>query len=176
MQSQEKYNAENYTADSYKVLQDAVAAAEALKADGTKESVAKGAEAIRAAIKGLEKLASGMDEYRDSIVLKTPAEDYTDASYAAYKAAYDTLMELDAKTTTEEEFQNAKSAFENAEAKLVVQLADYTKVNEAKAKIPADLSVYTDDSVKDLKDVLAGIDENLPRSKQKGGRCLCRCN
>ena len=163
----EKYNAENYTADSYKVLQDAVAAAEALKADGTKESVAKGAEAIRAAIKGLEKLASGMDEYRDSIVLKTPAEDYTDASYAAYKAAYDTLMELDAKTTTEEEFQNAKSAFENAEAKLVVQLADYTKVNEAKAKIPADLSVYTDDSVKDLKDVLAGIDENLPRSKQK---------
>ena len=32
----EKYNAENYTADSYKVLQDAVAAAEALKADGTK--------------------------------------------------------------------------------------------------------------------------------------------
>ena len=151
----EKYNAENYTADSYKVLQDAVAAAEALKADGTKESVAKGAEAIRAAIKGLEKLASGMDEYRDSIVLKTPAEDYTDASYAAYKAAYDTLMELDAKTTTEEEFQNAKSAFENAEAKLVVQLADYTKVNEAKAKIPADLSVYTDDSVKDLKDVLA---------------------
>lgn len=47
----EKYNAENYTADSYKVLQDAVAAAEALKADGTKESVAKGAEAIRAAIK-----------------------------------------------------------------------------------------------------------------------------
>ena len=156
----EKYNAENYTADSYKVLQDAVAAAEALKADGTKESVAKGAEAIRAAIKGLEKLASGMDEYRDSIVLKTPAEDYTDASYAAYKAAYDTLMEL-------EEFQDAKSAFENAEAKLVVQLADYTKVNEAKAKIPADLSVYTDDSVKALKDVLAGIDENLPRSKQK---------
>ncbi|MGO5442846.1 discoidin domain-containing protein [Faecalimonas sp. LCP19S3_D12] len=163
----EKYNAENYTADSYKVLQDAVAAAEALKTDGTKESVAKGAEAIRAAIKGLEKLASGMDEYRDSIVLKTPAEDYTDASYAAYKAAYDTLMELDAKTTTEEEFKNAKAAFENAEAKLVVQLADYTKVNEAKAKIPADLSVYTDDSVKDLKDVLAGIDENLPRSKQK---------
>ena len=54
-------------------------------------------------------------------------------------------MELDAKITTEEEFQNAKSAFENAEAKLVVQLADYTKVNEAKAKIPADLSVYTDD-------------------------------
>ena len=163
----EKYNAENYTADSYKVLQDAVAAAEALKTDGTNEAVAKGAEAIRAAIKGLEKLASGMDEYRDSIVLKTPAEDYTDASYAAYKAAYDTLMELDAKTTTEEEFQDAKSAFENAEAKLVVQLADYTKVNEAKAKIPADLSVYTDDSVKDLKDVLAGIDENLPRSKQK---------
>ena len=40
-------------------------------------------------------------------------------------------------------------------------------MNEAKAKIPADLSVYTDDSVKDLKDVLAGIDENLPRSKQK---------
>ena len=63
--------------------------------------------------------------------------------------------------------KNAKSAFENAEAKLVVQLADYTKVNEAKAKIPADLSVYTDDSVKALKDVLAGIDENLQDQNKK---------
>ncbi len=162
----EKHQAKDYTADSYKVLQDAVTAAETLKENGTKEEVADAAEAIRAAINGLEKLASGMDEYRDSIVLKTPAEDYTDASYAAYKEAYDALMVLDSKTTTEKQYQAAKSAFEKAEAKLVVQLADYTKVEKAKIKIPADLSIYTDSSVKALKAVLAGIDENLPRSKQ----------
>ena len=37
-----------------------------------KEEVANAAAAIRAAIKGLDKRAVGLDEYRDSIVLKKP--------------------------------------------------------------------------------------------------------
>lgn len=163
----EKYDANEFTADSYKVLADAVAAAEALKVDGTKEAIAEATEAIWTAIGGLDARAVGMDEYRNAIVLKTPAEDYTDASYAAYKEAYDALMALDAKNTTEEQFLQAKSAFESAEAKLVGVKADYSKVEAAKAKIPSDLSIYTDDSVKALKDILADIDYNLYRSKQK---------
>ena len=80
--------------------------------------VANAAAAIRAAIKGLDKRAVGLDEYRDSIVLKKP-EGYTEESYAAYKNAYDALMALDSKETTAEMFANAKSAFEAAQAGLV---------------------------------------------------------
>lgn len=108
----------NYTAGSYKLLKDAVTTAEPLKENGTKEEVANAVSAIRAAIKGLEKRAAGLDEYRDSIVLKKP-EGYTEESYAAYKKAYDALMALDSKETTAEMFANAKSAFEAAQAGLV---------------------------------------------------------
>ena len=44
--------------------------------------------------------------------------------------------------------------------------ADYTKVDEALAKVPADLSIYTDATVKTLKDAIAKVDRNQPLSKQ----------
>ena len=156
----------NYTVSSYQALKGAAAKAEPLKADGTKEAVAAAVTEIREAIANLKDRAQGLEAYRDSIVLKTP-EDYTEEAYAEYKAAYDALMALDAEETTMEMFENAKSAFEAADAKMIPQKADYSKVEAAKAKIPADLSVYTDSSVKALKDVLAAIDYNLYRSKQK---------
>lgn len=156
----------NYTVSSYQALKGAAAKAELLKADGTKEAVAAAVTEIREAIANLKDRAQGLEAYRDSIVLKTP-EDYTEEAYAEYKAAYDALMALDAEETTMEMFENAKSAFEAADAKMIPQKADYSKVEAAKAKIPADLSVYTDSSVKALKDVLAAIDYDLYRSKQK---------
>lgn len=156
----------NYTVSSYQALKGAAAKAEPLKADGTKEAVAAAVTEIREAIANLKDRAQGLEAYRDSIVLKTP-EDYTEEAYAEYKAAYDALMALDAEETTMEMFENAKSAFEAADAKMIPQKADYSKVEAAKAKIPADLSAYTDSSVKALKDVLAAIDYNLYRSKQK---------
>lgn len=45
--------------------------------------------------------------------------------------------------------------------------ADYTKVYEAKDKIPEDLSVYTDESVADLQKVLDSIDYNLNITQQE---------
>ena len=156
----------NYTVSSYQALKGAAAKAEPLKVDGTKEAVAAAVTEIREAIANLKDRAQGLEAYRDSIVLKTP-EDYTEEAYAEYKAAYDALMALDAEETTMEMFENAKSAFEAADAKMIPQKADYSKVEAAKAKIPADLSAYTDSSVKALKDVLAAIDYNLYRSKQK---------
>ena len=113
-----QHKAGTYTVSSYKLLKDAVTNAEPLKVNGTKEEVANAAAAIRAAIKGLDKRAVGLDEYRDSIVLKKP-EGYTEESYAVYKKAYDALMALDSKETTAEMFANAKSAFEAAQAGLV---------------------------------------------------------
>ena len=67
-----QHKAGTYTVSSYKLLKDAVTNAEPLKVNGTKEEVANAAAAIRAAIKGLDKRAVGLDEYRDSIVLKKP--------------------------------------------------------------------------------------------------------
>lgn len=116
-----QHKAGTYTVSSYKLLKDAVTNAEPLKVNGTKEEVANAAAAIQVAIKGLDKRAVGLDEYRDSIVLKKP-EGYTEESYAAYKNAYDALMALDSKETTAEMFANAKSAFEAAQAGLVQKL------------------------------------------------------
>lgn len=45
-------------------------------------------------------------------------------------------------------------------------LADYTQLELAKTKIPADLSVYTDESVAELQAVLDSINYNLSSDKQ----------
>ena len=42
---------------------------------------------------------------------------------------------------------------ENAIKELKYKDADYTKVNEARAKVPSDLSVYTDESIKIIKKI-----------------------
>lgn len=44
--------------------------------------------------------------------------------------------------------------------------ADYTKVNEAKAKVPSDLSIYTDESVNALKDALALVEDGKNITEQ----------
>ncbi len=111
--------AEDYTTSSYGNLTQAVEAAKELYKDGTKETVAAAVAAIENAITALEARAEGMDEYRDAIELKGAAG-YTEDSYAAYKAAYDALMALDSEDTSVAEFEDAKAAFEKAEAELVV--------------------------------------------------------
>ncbi len=45
--------------------------------------------------------------------------------------------------------------------------ADYTKVEEAKAKVPADLTLYTEESVKVLEDALAAVEEGKKASEQE---------
>ena len=49
---------------------------------------------------------------------------------------------------------------------MLFDLADYTKVNEVKAKVPSDLSVYTDETVKTLKDALALVEEGKNITEQ----------
>ena len=109
-----------------------------------------------------------MDAYRDKIQFKSEAGDYTEETYTEYKEAYDALMALDSSTgnVSADEFQAAKARFENAQAALKMIKADYTKVDEALAKVPADLSIYTDATVKTLKDAIAKVDRNQPLSKQ----------
>lgn len=165
-----KYEAADYTADSYAVLAAAVNVdnMNALKASGTAEQIAEAVQSIRNAIDGLVLRATDMDAYRDKIQFKSEAGDYTEDTYAEYKEAYDVLMALDSSTgnVSADEFQAAKARFENAQAALKMIKADYTKVDEALAKVPADLSIYTDATVKTLKDAIAKVDRNQPLSKQ----------
>ena len=55
---------------------------------------------------------------------------------------------------------------ENAIKELKYKDADYTKVNEARAKVPSDLNIYTDESIKSLKDILASIEEGKNITEQ----------
>ena len=165
-----KYEAANYTTDSYTVLAATVNAdnMNALKTSGTAEQIAEAVQSIRNAIDGLVLRATDMDAYRDKIQFKSEAGDYTEETYTEYKEAYDALMALDSSTgnVSADEFQAAKVRFENAQAALKMIKADYTKVDEALAKVPADLSIYTDATVKTLKDAIAKVDRNQPLSKQ----------
>ena len=153
-----KYEAANYTTDSYTVLAATVNAdnMNALKTSGTAEQIAEAVQSIRNAIDGLVLRATDMDAYRDKIQFKSEAGDYTEETYTEYKEAYDALMALDSSTgnVSADEFQAAKARFENAQAALKMIKADYTKVDEALAKVPADLSIYTDATVKTLKDAM----------------------
>ena len=165
-----KYEAANYTTDSYTVLAATVNAdnMNTLKTSGTAEQIAEAVQSIRNAIDGLVLRATDMDAYRDKIQFKSEAGDYTEETYTEYKEAYDALMALDSSTgnVSADEFQAAKARFENAQAALKMIKADYTKVDEALAKVPADLSIYTDATVKTLKDAIAKVDRNQPLSKQ----------
>lgn len=58
------------------------------------------------------------------------------------------------------------TAIKNAIAALVYKGADYTKVDEALAKIPSDLSIYTDASVKTLNDAKNAVDRDKNITEQ----------
>ena len=56
--------------------------------------------------------------------------------------------------------------FSNKHSDVLIRPADYTKVDEAIAKIPTDLSVYTDESVKVLNDATAAVIRNKRVTEQ----------
>lgn len=60
-------------------------------------------------------------------------------------------------------YVNSKS---NTQGTVTIEKADYTKVNEAKAKVPSDLSIYADETVKTLKDALALVEEGKNITEQ----------
>ena len=90
---------------------------------------------------------------------------YTDESVKALKDVL-ALVE-DGKNLTEQEIVDGYAMnIENAIKELKYKDADYTKVNEARAKVPSDLNVYTDESIKSLKDILASIEEGKNITEQ----------
>jgi len=146
-----------YTDDTVATLNAAVAAVEeGLTADRQAE-VDAWAAAIEAAITGLELKPVAADYSKvTAAIAKVPADlsIYTngDAVTAAVNAVDYTLTDKDQATV-----DAYAAAIEAAIAALELKPADYTAVEAAKAKIPADLSIYTDESVARLNAALEAV-------------------
>lgn len=81
---------------------------------------------------------------------------YTDETVKVLQDTIDAVVE--GKNITEQAtVDNYAEAIENAITGLKYKDADYTKVNEAKSKVPSDLSIYTDKTVKALQDALDAV-------------------
>ena len=160
----------NYTADSWKVLSDAVAAGQAIvdKADETSDQAAVdiAANAIYAAINNL--VPNGADYSAvEAAKAKIPADlsIYTDTSVKALNDALAAVVE-GLPASRQSEVDKMAAAIEAAIEGLKEKDADYSAVDAAKAKIPADLSIYTDETVEALNDAVAAVVEGKKASEQ----------
>ncbi|MFR5555630.1 MAG: LPXTG cell wall anchor domain-containing protein [Coprococcus sp.] len=57
-------------------------------------------------------------------------------------------------------------AFSEKHRDILVRPADYSKVDAALAKVPADLSIYTEETVKAVNDATAAVVRNLKETEQ----------
>ncbi len=160
----------NYTADSWKVLSDAVAAGQAIvdNADETSDQTAvdNAANAIYTAINNL--VPNGADYSAvEAAKAKVPADlsIYTDASVKALNDALAAVVE-GLPASRQAEVDKMAADIEAAIKGLTEKDADYSAVDAAKAKIPADLSIYTDETVEALNDAVAAVVEGKKASEQ----------
>ena len=95
----------------------------------------------------------------DNAIAKIPTDlsNYTEASVKAVDDAKQAVVNN--KNITEQNIVNQyATAIENAIKALKYKPADYTKVNNAIAKIPSNFNLYTDTSVKVLNDAKQAVD------------------
>ena len=88
--------------------------------------------------------------------------------YSNYSIVEDAINAVDHAKSKQEQVtvDSYADAINKAISELKYKDADYTKVNEAKAKVPSDLSIYTDETVKALKDALALVEEGKNITEQ----------
>ena len=88
--------------------------------------------------------------------------------YSNYSIVEDTINAVDHAKSKQKQVtvDSYADAINKAISELKYKDADYTKVNEVKAKVPSDLSVYTDETVKTLKDALALVEEGKNITEQ----------
>ena len=100
----------------------------------------------------------------DEAKAKVPSDlsNYTEESVKALEDALN-AVEADKNITEQTTVDAYAKAIEKALNSLTYKPADYTKVDEAKAKVPSDLSNYTEESVKALEDALNAVeaDKNI---------------
>ena len=103
------------------------------------------------------------------IVIKSVPSDlsvYTDESSAELKAI---LAEIDKNLdiTNQAEVDKWTEEIPKAVQKLILKPADYSALEKAIAAIPSDLSLYTEDSVAELQEIIDSIDYSLDITQQE---------
>lgn len=88
--------------------------------------------------------------------------------YSNYSIVEDAINAVDYAKSKQEQttVDGYADTINKAISELKYKDADYTKVNEAKAKVPSDLSIYTDETVKVLKEALALVEEGKNITEQ----------
>lgn len=166
----EALDSTNYTKDSYDALVSELQKANEVMKNGNSQEADQCIQAIHDAMTGLVIKA---DEEEANAYISSISEInyelYTQESAEAYKTALNTLKEMqkDYSNVSAEAFIEAKEAFEKASADLELLPADYTQVEEAVARIPDDLSEYTDETVKALEDAVGAVVYDLDITHQK---------
>lgn len=91
---------------------------------------------------------------------------YTDESAKAVEDAV-AAVKRGYKVDKQDEVDKMAADIEAAVAALVERPADYAKVDEALARVPEDLSLYTDETVKAVKDAVAAVKRDLTVTQQE---------
>lgn len=156
-----------YTEKSVKALNAAKEAIVWDLDDSRQEEVDQSAENLKAALDGL--ILKPADYSAVDAALAKVSNDlsiYTEESIQPLQTAINSVES--GKTILDQaEVDGWAAAIENALAGLQVRKADYSKVEEAIKKIPADLSLYTDASVKALEDAKNSVVTERPVTEQE---------
>ena len=157
-----------YTDETVKTLNDAVNAVDRTLPSSQQATVDAYAAAIKAAREGLSYKPADYSAV-ETAKGKVPADSsvYTAESWQTLQDALDAVVEgLDIRYQTQ--VTGYATAIEDAISKLEIKFvaADYTEVDSEIAKIPTDLTVYTDETVKTLNDAVNAVDRTLPSSQQ----------
>ncbi len=174
---------ERYTPDSWAAYEAALAAAQeglvaydlAPDTQEAREAIAGLAKALKDAFNGLRilgncdyaELNAAISEYEDKL-----ADKDLYINWAEYEEAYNAAKAVDEDMIDDAAGANQAKIDAAAEALksvvLVYKAADYSAVDIAKAKIPADINggSYTDDSVKAVEDAVAAVVDGLDITKQ----------
>ena len=156
-----------YTDETVQALNAAIRAVDRTKTISEQSVVDGYAKPIASAVKNLKVKPAdytAVDEALASVPKDLTL--YTAASVKALndaKAAVDRTKKITEQNTVDNYARSIRKAIQN----LVYLPADYRKVDAAIAQIPADLSIYTEKSVKALNDARNAVDRSKNKSEQK---------
>lgn len=157
----EKLDLSLYTDESRRALEDAIKAVRRGLLEDEQAKVDAMAKAINDAIAALVyKPADYSRVEAAKLLLPDDLSLYTDESVKALNDALD-AVKYDELITEQEKVNAWANAILDAIAGLKLKPADYSELDAVLAKVPADLSQYSTQSVTALKDILAEIDKNL---------------
>ena len=175
VEAMEQLNKDVYTTSSWSAFEKVLNTAKTLLEDenATQVAVDDAVKELQEAEKQLvvratnEQLTSAKDKLNtDNELVES---NYTSESWTAYQNAKKALEAAvaNASDVSEFDFAGYLTAYDNARNGLQYKSADYSKVEEAIAKVPADLSIYTEESVKALNDALASVVEGKNITEQE---------